>query len=455
MSNINTPYENLLEKIKSEGVHKEDRTGTGTVSLFGQQLRYDLSEGFPLLTTKKVYTKGVIEELLWFLNGDTNARTLQDNDVHIWDEWAEENGNLGPIYGNQWRKWYGYSDKVEQIKIPSDSYEEYSDENIPEEPQIAGVGYFDEEMDLEEAHSKIFRLWQLMIWTCYDEEFIGYNGGEITVSPFWLNYENFKKTIHLVPGYYHWDTNSTFILDATYFASGVYSPDTTIFLSRENISNINNNGNAIEVNGVLYENIEQWDAVYGRTLQQHVSDGKEFRGINQEDVKVLNPEPGYVYRRVFVHDQIQNLVDTLKENPNSRRMIVSAWNVSDIDSMALPACHIAFQVYVANGKLSLAVNQRSADMFLGVPFNIASYALLTHILAQQTGFEVGELIWNGGDVHVYLNHANQVDEQLSREPREYPILKLNKAENIFSYTIDDIEFEGYDPHPTIEAEVSV
>lgn len=455
MTNINTPYEDLLAKIKSEGVHKEDRTGTGTVSLFGEQIRYDLSEGFPLLTTKKMYTQGIIEELLWFLKGDTNARSLQERNVHIWDEWEREDGTLGPIYGNQWRKWYAYSDSVEQVEIPSDSYADFSDENAPEEPQIAGVGYFDEEMDLEEAHSKIFRLWQLMIWTCYDEEFIGYNGGKNTVSPFWLSYENFKNTVHLVPGYYHWDANSTFVFDADYFGAGVYSPDTAIFLPRDYASEMNENGTAVEINGRVYENLDQWDVVYGRLLQQHLNDNKEFRGITSEDVRLLTPEDGYVYRRVFVHDQIKNLVETLKDNPNSRRMVVSAWNVADVDSMALPACHIGFQAYVAGGKLSLLVNQRSADMFLGVPFNIASYALLTHMLAQQTGLEVGELIWNGGDVHVYLNHANQVDEQLSREPREYPTLKLNKADDIFSYTIDDIEFEGYDPHPTIEAEVAV
>lgn len=264
---IKTPYEDLLRTILEQGSHKDDRTGTGTTSLFGQQMRFDLSESFPLITTKKVYWKGVIGELLWFLQGSSNVRWLQKRNIHIWDEWASEEGELGPVYGVQWRSWP--------------------------------------------------------------------------------------------------------------------TPD-----------------------------------------GQHV-------------------------------DQIVQALDMLKNNPDSRRNIVSAWNVAELNNMALPPCHLLFQLYVADGKLSCQLYQRSADMFLGVPFNIASYSALTHMLAQQAGLKVGEFIWTGGDCHIYDNHREQVLTQLSREPRPYPQLTLRKASSIFDYDFDDFIIEGYDPHPAIRGEVAV
>lgn len=267
MAEVKTPYEDLLRDVLEHGAEKGDRTGTGTRSVFGRQIRYDLAESFPLLTTKKVYFKGVVGELLWFLRGDSNVRWLQDNGIRIWNEWADENGELGPVYGVQWRSW-------------------------------------------------------------------------------------------------------------------------------------------------------------------------------------PTPDGGHI-------DQIAQALDTLKANPDSRRNLVSAWNVAELDEMALMPCHLLFQLYVAGGRLSMQVYQRSADMFLGVPFNIASYALLTHMFAQQAGLEVGELVWTGGDCHIYNNHLDQVREQLSREARPYPQLRLRKAASLFDYDFDDIAVEGYDPHPAIKAEVSV
>ena len=264
---VKTPYEDLLRDVLDNGTAKGDRTGTGTRSVFGRQIRYDLSESFPLLTTKKVFFKGVVGELLWFLRGDSNVGWLQDNGIRIWNEWADDNGELGPVYGVQWRSW-------------------------------------------------------------------------------------------------------------------------------------------------------------------------------------PTPDGAHI-------DQIAEALETLKHNPDSRRNLVSAWNVAELDKMALMPCHLMFQLYVADGRLSMQVYQRSADMFLGVPFNIASYALLTHMFAQQAGLEVGELIWTGGDCHIYNNHVDQVREQLSRDARAYPQLKLRKAASLFDYTFDDIEVEGYNPHPTIKAEVSV
>ena len=261
-------YLDLLNRIMTEGTQKGDRTGTGTVSIFGHQARYNLEDGFPLLTTKKLHLKSIIHELLWFLSGDTNVRYLQDNGVRIWNEWADENGNLGPVYGHQWRSWPDYK------------------------------------------------------------------GGTI--------------------------------------------------------------------------------------------------------------------------DQIAAVVDQLKDNPNSRRMIVSAWNVAEVDSMALPPCHTMFQFYVADGRLSLQLYQRSADTFLGVPFNIASYALLLQMMAQVTGLRAGDFIHTTGDTHLYLNHLDQARLQLTRTPRPLPRMVINPdVRDIFSFRYEDFLLEGYDPWPHIKAEVSV
>ena len=261
-------YEDYMLKVWKEGVSKKDRTGTGTRSIFGHQMRFDLSQGFPLITTKKVFTKAIILELLWFLRGDSNAKWLQERGVTIWDEWAAPDGDLGPVYGVQWRSW-------------------------------------------------------------------------------------------------------------------------------------------------------------------------------------PTPEGGHI-------DQIAEVVEQLKTNPDSRRIVVSAWNVAELSKMALMPCHAFFQFYVADGKLSCHLYQRSADTFLGVPFNIASYALLTHMLAQQCDLEVGDFIWTGGDCHIYDNHHEQVRLQLSREPRAYPKLVIKrKPDSIFDYALEDFEFLGYDPHPAIKAPVAV
>lgn len=261
-------YLNLLDRILTEGTKKSDRTGTGTISIFGNQMRFDMSKGFPLLTTKKLHLKSIIYELLWFLQGDTNVKYLQDHGVRIWNEWADENGELGPIYGHQWRSWPGH------------------------------------------------------------------------------------------------------------------------------------NGEPI--------------------------------------------------------DQIKKVVEQIKNTPDSRRMIVSAWNVADIDDMKLPPCHCFFQFYVADGKLSLQLYQRSADTFLGVPFNIASYALLLLMVAQVTGLEPGDLIHTTGDTHLYLNHIEQARLQLTRTPRPLPQMKLNPdVKDLFSFRFEDFQLEGYDPWPHIAAQVSV
>lgn len=261
-------YLDLLNRIMTEGIKKTDRTGTGTLSLFGHQMRFNMEDGFPLLTTKKLHLKSIIYELLWFLKGDTNVRYLQEHGVRIWNEWADENGDLGPVYGHQWRSWPDY------------------------------------------------------------------DGGTI--------------------------------------------------------------------------------------------------------------------------DQIGNVIDLIKHHPDSRRMIVSAWNPAEVDSMALPPCHCLFQFYVADGRLSLQLYQRSADTFLGVPFNIASYALLLMMMAQVTGLKAGDFIHTTGDTHLYLNHLEQARLQLTRTPRQLPRMILNKdVKNLFDFRYEDFSLEGYDPWEHISAKVSV
>ena len=261
-------YLDLMRHVRDNGIRKEDRTGTGTVSVFGYQMRFDLAEGFPLVTTKKCHLRSIIHELLWFLRGDTNIAYLHEKNVTIWDEWADENGNLGPVYGSQWRSW-------------------------------------------------------------------------------------------------------------------------------------------------------------------PAADGRHI-------------------------DQISQVVDQIRNSPDSRRIIVSAWNVGEIDGMALPPCHAFFQFYVAEGRLSCQLYQRSADIFLGVPFNIASYALLLMMMAQVTGLEAGDFVHTFGDAHLYLNHLEQADLQLSREPRPLPVMSINPdVTDLFAFRFEDFELQGYDPHPHIKAPVAV
>lgn len=290
-------YLDLCKKILNEGHWKDDRTGTGTYSIFGYQMRFDLQKGFPLLTTKKVFLRGIIHELLWFINGDTNIKYLVDNNVHIWDDWAYKNYTLSKDY------------KGETI-------EEFADK-------------------IKEA-----------------------------------------------------DKDSDFV--KTY---GELGP------------------------------------VYGR----------QWRNFNEEGV-----------------DQLENLINQIKTNPNSRRLIISAWNPCEVDQMALPPCHSFMQFYVNEGKLSCQLYQRSADVFLGVPFNIASYSLFTMMIAQVCGLEAGEFIHTFGDAHIYSNHVEQINLQLSREPRELPHMKINpNVKSIYDFKIDDFELEGYNPHGRIKGKVAV
>lgn len=385
------PYEALVHKVLTQGTEKGDRTGTGTVSLFGQQLRYDLSKGFPLITTKKVNYNAVIGELIWFLRGDTNISYLKDNNINIWNEWADEYGFLGSIYGSQWRQWYHVADeyiKVDRVHV----------DNVDNSPYV-----FDEENVKTRVSPFIESLW------VYLKE-------DNLISGRWRTFSVFYEEIRRVPGFNQWYRNTDeYEIAPFYYGSSKVNENSAIFLP-----------------------LWYWEELRKQyTYEDH-------------NEKVLT-------RRKVFYDQIEDILHTLKTNPESRRIILNAWNVAEIDNMALPPCHTMFQFYVENGKLSGQLYQRSADLFLGVPFNIASYSLLIHMVARKVGLDVGEFVWTGGDCHIYSNHIEQVHTMLTREHTGYPEIMFanDKETNLEDYNISDISFKGYNPHSFIAGKVAV
>lgn len=444
MTTINTPYEDLLQEILDNGNRKEDRTGTGTISLFGKQLRWDLSQGFPLITTKKVAWKAVRGELLWFINGDTNNKSLQEDNIKIWNEWAEKDGSLGSIYGSSWRSWPDKNNSpIIEIEKRKDTNPNYHYTISPEDTTLCDIAIIGDTI-INNDNKRLYDLWVNMIQQCYDpahKEYLLYGDKGYTVSSQWLEFSNFEKTISIVPGYAQWSRHKPLKLSAQYYGSTVFSPDTTVFLEENDNSILSDT--IIEVNGDKFEDYDEL-----------LCSGK-YNDYPVSSIKSITARDGYVWRRRRYIDQLSQVIEQIKNNPDSRRLLVNSWNVSELENMALPPCHLLFQFYVADGKLSCQLYQRSADMFLGVPFNIASYSLLTHMIAQQAGLEVGEFVWTGGDCHIYTNHIDQVKEQLSREAKPYPQLELNHRDSIYDYTINDAQVVGYDPHPTIKAPVSV
>jgi len=444
---MNTEYEDLLKHVLDNGVKKGDRTGTGTISSFGHQMKFNLSEGFPLITTKKVHTRSIIGELLWFLNGDTKNSNLSEQKIRIWNEWQNSDGTIGPGYSAQWRAWYSPSEKIVPVPKREDKYRDFEylipEDQDPDNEKYArnvyGVGFLGEEV--QNTPERIKDLWLDVMSHAYnknDERF--YYENTHVVSPIWHSFEMFAKTINTVPGYHEWSMYGGYSLNAEYFDTNVYGPHTTVFLK--------NGSNPIVEDDVIVKDDEKFASLADYK--------KKYNDIpNREDIKFVLPPEGFVWRKQVYVDQISEVIETLKTNPDSRRMIVSAWNAAELDNMALMPCHAFFQFYVADGKLSCQLYQRSADLFLGVPFNIASYALLTHMVAQQVGLEVGDFVWTGGDCHIYNNLVEQVEEQISREVYEFPTLKLRQADDIFSYSINDVVLENYQHHPAIKGQVSV
>lgn len=466
---IPTPYEDLLRKIMDEGVDRGDRTGTGTRSLFGQQLRYDLEQGFPLLTTKKVHTKSVIYELLWFLRGDNNVRWLQERGVTIWDSWQQK-----------------HTLDRELVLVPKRTA--VPDKGYDGTFRVTANG----------GDHRLESTWVAMMRRCYDpthHRYASYGATGATVHPDWHDFLTFSREVKDIP---HWrfkeESWESFELDKDYYGAFQYGKETSVWLHTAENNYYMKSANPIRVvdpDGTSHVFVSQAAAarhtgISTTTLSRFLNEGLPtvYKGHNKDfkewtfsrDTPVRDDE---VLRMALIPDgtigegsygpmwrswpradgsyvdQISDALDLIKNNPESRRILVSAWNPAEVHKAALPPCHVMFQFYVANGKLNCHLYQRSCDVFLGVPFNIASYALLTHMMAAQAGLGVGEFVWTGGDTHIYHNHFDQVAEQLSREPRPYPTLELAHRDSLFDYQLEDFTFHGYDPHPAIKAPVAV
>jgi thymidylate synthase len=526
-------YLDLLDHILNHGVEKSDRTGTGTLSVFGYQMRFNLREGFPLLTTKKLHLKSIIYELLWFLRGDTNIKYLNDHGVTIWNEWADEQGQLNGIYGKQWTRWEPPQDKtVVLIKkrtgpaegpfvppqwqrtdpntLPPDPFTgtlftckdgrsfvvldrigrqhrnaiyrvQFTDTlslttatrpNIrqgevrdPYSPSVYGVGCLGEISFRPAYYKAAYNMWRSMLARCYNPTHPQYSlhgGAGIYVAPEWKCFANFLRDLANIPFFQHWAQNpSAYDLDKDYFAANCYAPNTTIFLlrrenqiySRNRPVQVTHPDGSTEVFVMLQDFAEKHGLDERRVSEQ-------LRGVRvpypQYILQPAQPPEGHVYRYRRGINQIEQVVEQIKADPDSRRLIVSVWNVADLPTMKLAPCHVLFQFYVVQGRLSCQLYQRSADVFLGVPFNIASYALLTMMMAQVCDLEPGEFIHTLGDAHLYKNHLEQARLQLTREPRPLPTMTLNpNVKSIFDFTYEDFTLSGYDPHLHIKAQVSV
>jgi len=460
-------YKELLADVLLNGVDSEDRTGTGTKSVFGRQVRFDLSEGFPLVTLKRTYWKGVLIELLWFLQGDTNIGNLQKHGVNIWDSWHDEGNTIGKGYSYQWRN-------CSNIELVDKKTSIYAAINEPiDGATVCGIAKGVPEGSQRDEH--IYSVWSEMIHRCYnkDRKHYKYYGAKgVKVCDRWLDYTNFASDFYKIEnGYAKKIDKDNFSLDKDYYGSNLYAPDTTIWLSKD--EQRINTGRTKLVKVTFPSGTQEFvvDVVNFcfRYQLDYSSVTKCIRG-KKESVKGYKFEKVNTTKLVRLRkiDQIRMVIQQIKNDPKSRRIIVNAWNPSDLDKMALPPCHCFFQFYVREGKLSCQLYQRSADLFLGVPFNIASYALLTHLIAHECGLEVGEFVHTFGDLHLYNNHLDQARECLSRTPKNLPQIKINIPEGCLMGFIDNdskhmsweeiqanIKLSGYDPHPTIKADVSV
>lgn len=440
-------YHDLLKYVLENGVEKKDRTGTGTLSVFGYQMRFDLRQSFPLVTTKKVFWKGVVEELLWFLRGETNIKSLVDKGVHIWDAWASPSGELGPVYGWNWRHWGA---RPMAIKQPLPKLRKEL------EPTYLGVAN-----GANKEGNLLKKTWEGMISRCYNKKDIGYHlygGCGVAVCDRWLEFQAFAEDAEKLP---NWELKKKnprkYVLDKDGIGSGfLYSPENCQWITQQENANLKNN-KIITVRHV--ESQQEFSFTNPVTFcKSHGFTDKNFSDLwtGNKNAKVRNGFELVSVKQNNGVDQIANVIEQIKTNPDSRRLIVSAWNVGVIDEMALPPCHSFFQFYVMNNELSCQLYQRSGDIFLGVPFNIASYSLLTLMVAQVTGLKPGFFVHTLGDAHIYKNHIDQVNEQLLREPLPLPRVELEPSiMNIDDFRSEHIKLINYSSHAAIKAPIAV
>lgn len=555
-------YKELIQNILSSGIKKEDRTGTGTISIFGPQMRFNLQEGFPLVTTKKIPWKPVVSELLWFIEGSGDERRLAEilydkprseltEKTTIWTANADKQGKdlgyenndyykfLGPVYGVQFRRWTAYDnwdvggvieiDTRERngvdefpwldLEYLTPIFDEYADDFVGKEftnprneqclvlrrlpktrngnsyyqvqfintrqnctaelsrpnlrsnawtnpCRLNNGGYLGNISTSAPHYYRAYTMWSNMMSRCHGETpHPQYEN--VFVDKRWRVFENFYNDLPSVFGFKKWDAYEEAIdIDKDYLGKGYYGADSVMFLPRKYNQKILSQSDgakyvAININtgeryeftypGAFYKKYKIKDTnLINRALRENKGNSKHWR------FEKVYPKEGHVFRQSFWIDQIKLLVESIKTNPDSRRHILSAWNVADLNKMALPPCHCFTQFYVANKKLSCHMYQRSADVFLGIPFNIASYALLTHMIAQVCGLDVGELVITIGDAHVYLNHLDQVKEVLNREPYPLPRVELNPMiTNIGKFSMHDIALLNYKSHAVIKGKMAV
>lgn len=525
-------YNDALKFILENGVKSEDRTGEGTLSYFGYQMRFDLQKGFPAVTTKKLAWKAVVSELLWFLEGSSDERRLaeilhgtrEDSKTTIWTANANaqgknlgyQNNDLGPIYGYHWRYIYNnecfpvkikksintpfkLEDKEMEVEQISNKYvgkifknkfgQEYKVWGIGNlvsnglkskkytyniqylktksvyknvvsvgnnnshqdgfEPTLYGVGmlgYYQHKKE-SDINKRLRRTWENMISRCYnpkDKRFKTNKKNNVFVCDRWLVLSNFVEDAKKLDGWLWYVRNEDIVLDKDYYGNNnIYCPETTVFIPKEH-----NNQYRKDATPIIVKN-PNFPTRYFPTMG-------EYKKVNPIGEMSLYKNDGFVIRHQFPVDQITNLIKQIKKDPNSRRLLLSSLEVGSLDKASLPPCHTFAQFYVREGKLSCQMYQRSADFFLGVPFNIASYSLLTHMIAQVCDLEVGEFIHTFGDSHIYLNHIEAVKEQLQREPYDLPTLKINKkVKNIDDFKMEDFELINYKHHATIKAAMAV
>jgi thymidylate synthase len=528
-------YQDLLQDLLYNGEASSDRTGVGTLRKAGHMMRFDLKEGFPLVTTKKVFVRGTIEELLWFLRGSTDVKELQDVGVHFWDSWVDESCSIGHGYGKQFRRIESFvpvtpktytpepiesvskplpepvypSDtgktafKVGEVRQSSDAgayvileeippnqtmnrthwrvgfvstgntrlakYGDIQNNSLrdPYRRSVFGVGYYGDYCEQDPYYTVLVETWREMIRRCYhepSENYASYGGSGVHVDRKWHCFANFQADAKKIPG---WSLKLEYPEDYSLdkdvlWASNRYSKQTCCWASYEeqSVNRLNTKYfSAVSPDGVEvgFPSIGEMARSEGMNVSaiHRCLNGKLKSHHGWTDFQYLEVPPGQVLRYRLI-DQVKIALAELKHNMDSRRNMIALWNPQDMDRTTLPCCHgSVIQLLVINGTLSMQVYQRSCDSMLGLPVNIASYALLTHMFAQQAGLEVGDLIWVGGDVHLYANHIEQAELVLSRGPKPLPHLVLNKAPSMFDYKPEDFQIVGYEHWGVVKAEVAV